>query len=126
MIDFDETVYSSYIFDLAIALAYIMMENLSPIGYSSPIEFIAPLIAGYASVFPLTLIESSCLFHLTLARCCQSAVSGELSFKAEPWNEYLLCTPKKSWKVIELLLSTGHERVSEVWKDAVGKCADDF
>lgn len=38
MIDFDETVYSSYIFDLAIALAYIMMENLSPIGCSSPID----------------------------------------------------------------------------------------
>ena len=86
----------------------------------------APLIAGYASVFPLTTIETSCLFHLTLARCCQSAVLGEVSFKAEPWNDYLLATPSKSWKVIELLLSTGHENVNKVWTGAVGKCADDF
>ena len=126
MIDFDETVFSCYIFDLAVSLAYILMENLSPIGSCSPIEFMAPLIAGYASVFPLTTEESGCLYHLTLARCCQSAVSGEVSFKAEPWNEYLLTTPRKSWRVIELLLSTGLENVNKVWKNAIGKHADDF
>lgn len=115
MIDFDETVHSCYVFDLAISLAYILMENLSPAGYPSPIQFIAPLISGYTSVFPLTTDEQRCLYFLTLARCCQSAVSGEVKFKAEPWNEYLLTTPEKSWRVIELLLRTGKDYVDKCW-----------
>ncbi len=72
MIDFDETVYSSYIFDLSTSLAYIMMENLSPAGYPGPVEFIAPLFNGFTSVFPLSSEEKQ--NYLTLARCCKSAV----------------------------------------------------
>ncbi len=115
MIDFDETVYSSYVFDLSICLAYTMMENLSPTEYPSPIEFVAHIVSGFVSVFPLSLEERQSLYYLALARCCQSAVFGELNFKAEPWNEYMLTTPRKSWKVIELLLSAGKNYVDRVW-----------
>ncbi len=115
MIDFDETVYSSYVFDLSTSLAYIMMENLSPAGYPGPVEFIAPLVNGFTSVFPLSSEEKQSLYYLTLARCCLSAVFGELSFKAEPWNEYMLTTPRKSWKLIDLLLSAGNDYVHDVW-----------
>ena len=120
MIDFDETVHSCYINDLAIAIAYISLENLNPIGCSSPFEFVGPMISGYVHTFPLTSEEISSLYYLTLARCCQSAVSGEVCYKAEPWNEYLLTTPKKSWKVIELMLSMGKEYVDKVWASFIG------
>lgn len=114
-IDFDETVHSSYVFDLSVCLAYIMMENLSPSGYASPVEFVAQIVSGYVSVFPLSSEERQSLYYLVLARCCQSAVFGELNFKAEPWNEYMLLTPRKSWKVIDLLLSVGKDYVDRAW-----------
>lgn len=116
MIDFDETVHSSYVFDLSVCLAYIMMENLTPANYPGPIEFVAQIVHGFTSVFSLSSEERQCLYYLTLARCCQSAVFGELSYKAEPWNEYMLTTPKKSWKVIGLMLSAGKDYVDKAWE----------
>jgi len=55
------------------------------------------------------------LFYLVLARSCQSAVNGELCFKAEPWNSYLLTTPKKLWVLIDTLLAMGKAEVDRIW-----------
>ena len=35
-----------------------------------------------------------CLHHLAMARHCQSVIMEEHQFKLEPWNPYLLLTPK--------------------------------
>lgn len=85
------------VFDLGICLAYMMLENSSPVTSSSAAELVAPVIHGYNSVLPLTNEEFDSLYYLALVRCLQSALNGELAFRAEPWNPYLLTSSKKAW-----------------------------
>lgn len=113
MIDFGDCLSSYYIFDLGILLAYIMLENLN-VG-TSPIAFIGPVLRGYTDAFPLSSEEIESLYYITMARCCQSALNGTNSFKHEPWNTYLLITPAKCWKLIELMLNTSKEEVDKIW-----------
>ncbi len=118
MIDFDDTVLSCHVFEIAIFLAYIMLENLNPIDYPCPVEFVCTLLQGYLQVFPLSKDEISCLYYLVLGRCCQSVVASEIAYKAEPWNSYLLTTPEKAYKVMEILLAMGKEKVDMIWAKA--------
>ena len=114
-IDFGECTKTCTVFDLGISLAYIMMENLRPVTYSNMVEFVSPLISGYSSVMPLSEEEQDSLYYLVLARCCQSAMNGEISFKEEPWNTYLLTSVKKGWLVVDELLSIPKEIVDQAW-----------
>lgn len=118
LIDFDDSVESCCVFDIAILLAYIMLANLKPIGYPSPVEFVSELLRGYLKEVPISKEEIDCLFYLVLGRCCQSAVLGEISYKAEPWNEYLLVTPKSAYKLMEMMLAMGKDRVDAIWAEA--------
>lgn len=115
LIDFGDCVFSCYIFDLGILLAYVMAENLDLENGMSPIEFVGPIVRGYTKAFPLSKEEIDCLYYITMARCCQSCLNGALNFKREPWNTYLLKSPAKCWRVIELMLSTSKEKVDKIW-----------
>ena len=115
-IDFGDSIKTCIVFDLAMALAYAMIENLESVTCSSVVEFVGPLIGGYNSIFPLTADELDSLYWLILSRCVQSAVNGEMAFKAEPWNDYLLTTPKKAWKLIEYLMNLPKLEVDTIWK----------
>ena len=119
MIDFGDCVSSCYVFDLGILLAYIMLENLDLKNGMSPIEFVAPILRGYTDAFPLSKEEIDCLYYIAMARCCQSGLMGMLTFKEEPWNTYLLNTPSKCWRVIELMLSASKEKVDGIWANAL-------
>ena len=116
IIDFDDSSQSYTIFDLGIGLAYIMLENPNPVRCSSVVEFVGPLIAGYNSILPISSEEFDCLYYLVLARCIQSAVLGLHSYKAEPWNDYLLLSPSKAFALVNLLLGFTKEEVDRLWK----------
>ena len=119
LIDYDDSVHSCYVFDIGMFLAYIMIENLEPVGYSNTVEFVGGILRGYVDVFPLSEEEISCLFHIVLGRCCQSTVLGEIGYRAEPWNTYLLTTPNKAYRLMELLLTMGKETVDAIWAKAI-------
>ncbi len=114
-IDFSDAHKTCTVFELALCLAYFMAENLAPLTCENCVEFVRPVIDGYVSVVPLTKEESGSLFYLVLARCIQSAVNGEISFAAEPWNSYLLTSPKKFWVLTEVLLEMKKDTVDRVW-----------
>ena len=109
MIDFGDCIRTCYLFELAIMLAYGMVEK------DDPVQCVAPMFRGYRDVFPLSADELSCLYYAVLARLCQSAVNGEYHFTLEPWNTYLLTTPAEAWKLMNLLLTLTRERVEEIW-----------
>ena len=119
MIDFGDCVSSCYVFDLGILLAYVMTENLDLKNGTSPIEFVGPILRGYTDAFPLSREEIDCLYFITMARCCQSGLNGTFCFKQEPWNTYLLNTPAKCWRVIDLMLSMSKEKVDRIWASAL-------
>lgn len=116
-IDFNDCIMTCGIFELGISLAYIMQENLTPVHCSDAVEFVGPLISAYNSVLPLSADELDCLYYLVLARCCQTALNGTRAHKVEPWNSYLLTTPKKSWVLVDQLLSTPKSYVDGTWKN---------
>lgn len=119
LIDFGDCVSSCCVFDLGILLAYAMAENLDLKNGQSPIEFVAPILHGYIDAFPLSKEEIGSLYYIAMARCCQSCLNGALSFQREPWNTYLLVSPAKCWRVIELMLSTSKEKVDDKWANAL-------
>lgn len=116
VIDFGDALKTCTIFDLGICLAYIMLENVNPFHCSNVVEFVGPLIQGYHSILPLSANEFDSLYYLVLARCVQSAIMGAHSFKAEPWNTYLLTTPEKAWTLIDLLFNMKKEVVDRTWE----------
>ena len=109
VIDFGDCICTCYLFELAIMLAYGMVEK------ENPVEFVAPMLQGYRDVFPLSKEELNCLYYAVLARLCQSAVNGEYRYTLEPWNTYLLTTPAEAWKLIELLLTLTKQEVEKIW-----------
>ena len=109
LIDFGDCRRECYVFELAILLAYAMMAK------ENPIQLVRPMLDGYLQAFPMNNEELDCLYHSAVARCCQSAIMGEHQFKLEPWNSYLLLTPKHMWKLVEELLATSKAEVDRLW-----------
>ncbi len=66
MIDFGDMVYGPTVTDLAVALAYIMMDS------KDPLQKAAPVIRAYHQAFPLREEEIRLLFPLIGARLCLS------------------------------------------------------
>ena len=114
-IDFGECTYTCIVFDLAIAMAYSMLNKKDPLNFSSPI------LPGFLAAFSLTEVDLSALYYSVLGRMVQSAVFGETQHKRQPWNDYLLQTPRQFWKIIREMLELGRERVEEMWKSARSK-----
>ena len=111
IIDFGDCVHSCYVFELAIMLAYAMVEN------ENPLQLSCPMLSGYLQAFPMSEEELDCLYYCVLARLCQSAVIGEHKFQQEPWNTYLLTTPAKAWHVMGEILAIPKSEVDEMWTD---------
>lgn len=115
LIDFNDSIKSCRIFDLGICLAYMMLENMKPSTSPNVVDFVGPIIQGYHSVVSFNADEFDSLYYLVLARCIQSAVNGERFFKAEPWNLYILTTPEKAWRLVDVLLNTTKVEVDRIW-----------
>ena len=93
--------HNSYrVFDVGIAMAYLMMlENTVDISSS---EAAGHFLAGYQAVFPISEMELSMLHGVVAARMCQSLVFGAYQYKfLDPDNDYLQFTSNSGWKVFQ-------------------------
>lgn len=97
MIDFGDMVYSPAVTDLAVALAYIMMNT------ARPLERAMPVIRAYHEVFPLTDTEMRLLFTLIIARLCLSVSLSWHQQKEEPDNPHLSISESGAWRLLETL-----------------------
>ncbi|HKI52867.1 MAG TPA: peptidoglycan DD-metalloendopeptidase family protein, partial [Anaerolineales bacterium] len=82
-IDLGDMLYSYTVSDLAIAIAYAILDKPQPLATA------AEIVKGYHSVFPLTEDEISVLFDLVTMRMCMSACIAAEQQKNQPDNEYL-------------------------------------
>ena len=78
ILDFGDMVYSHTINELAIAIAYAMLDKTDPIGVAQKI------VEGYHSVFPLTELELELLFPLACTRLATSVSVSAYQQKLEP------------------------------------------
>jgi Ser/Thr protein kinase RdoA (MazF antagonist) len=107
IIDFGDMVYSYTIADLAIALAYVVLNN------ESPLTTAAIVVAAYHEVLPLTDEEIETVWGLMIMRLCMSVCIAAFQQRERPDNEYLDISQQAiRSKLPTLLASDAHEATS--------------
>jgi 4-aminobutyrate aminotransferase-like enzyme len=94
-IDYGDMCYSQRINDVAILLAYAVMDEVEPV------DACIHLLRGYTSVCPLMEEEIDCLYVLVAMRLCVSLVSSNLAIKKDPENRYLLISQLPALGLLE-------------------------
>lgn len=83
LIDFGDMVYSYTVGNLAVAIAYVVLDK------SNPLEAAHAVVEGYTSEFALTEDELDALWPLVLMRLCMSVCLAAYQQQQRPDNEYL-------------------------------------
>ena len=83
LIDFGDMVYSYTVGNLAVALAYVVLDK------SDQLEATRAVVEGYTSEFALTEDELNALWPLVLMRLCMSVCLAAYQQQQRPENEYL-------------------------------------
>ncbi len=94
VIDYGDAIYTQTINDLAITLAYAIMEHLDPLAAA------LPLIAGYNQHFPLKEEELAMLYTLIALRLTISVTKSAINKIKEPDNKYLIISEKPAWALL--------------------------
>lgn len=97
LVDFGDMVYSYTVGDLAIALAYTVLEKPDPLACARQV------VAGYVSERPLNEDECACLWWLMRMRLCMSVCLAAYQQQQEPENEYLDISQRSIVKSLQRL-----------------------
>ncbi len=114
ILDFGDMVYSHTINELAIAIAYAILDKTDPIGAAQKI------VKGYHSVFPLTELELELLFPLACTRLAMSVSVSAYQQKLEPDNEYLVISEDRAWDVLSQLAKVPPRFAASCFRLAAG------
>ena len=97
LLDFGDMVHSAAVCDLAVALAYAMLDKPDPLAAALPV------IQAYHARFPLTGAETDALFSLTAARLCLSLCYAAHNAQAKRGDAYQLVTAAPAWELLQRL-----------------------
>jgi 4-aminobutyrate aminotransferase-like enzyme/Ser/Thr protein kinase RdoA (MazF antagonist) len=106
IIDFGDMVFSHTVGNLAIAIAYAVLDQ------SDPLQVAARMIKGYHGSFALTEAEVACLFLMVCMRLCMSACIAAHQLKERPDNEYLSISQMPIQRTLPVLAGI-HPRFAE-------------
>ncbi len=95
IIDYGDAVFSSLVNDLAVAIAYAVMDKPDPLAAALPI------IRGYHASFQLLEAELEALYTLVSMRLVISVTKSAINKRQEPDNVYLLISEKSAWDLLE-------------------------
>ncbi|WP_417866288.1 aminotransferase class III-fold pyridoxal phosphate-dependent enzyme [Xanthomarina gelatinilytica] len=95
IIDYGDAIYTQTINDLAVAIAYAIMDK--PDALSAAL----PIVSGYHSQFPLLEEELFFLYHLVAMRLVISVTKSAINKQKEPNNKYLSISEKPAWDLLE-------------------------
>jgi Ser/Thr protein kinase RdoA (MazF antagonist) len=99
LLDFGDMVHSAVVCDLAIALAYVMLEKADPLSAARSVA------TAYHRVFPLTPAEADALFTLAASRLCMSVCYAALNARDKVSDEYQQVSAVPAWKLLAYLAS---------------------
>jgi 4-aminobutyrate aminotransferase-like enzyme/Ser/Thr protein kinase RdoA (MazF antagonist) len=95
IIDYGDAVFSSLINDLAVAIAYAIMDKPDPLAAALLI------LSGYHHRFSLLEDELEALYTLVAMRLIISVTKSAINKRLEPDNVYLLISEKSAWELLE-------------------------
>lgn len=115
LLDFGDTSYSFLIFDVAIAIACMMLQKRSPECFPD-IDVGGHLLKGYLQTITLNEHDWNALIPSICARLAISLVMGIYSYQIDPSNTYLLTEQERGWVVLSQLWETDFCTIRERWK----------
>ena len=114
IIDFGDMTWGRQINELAVALAYALLD--CPDIYATA----APLISAYTAVFPLEPIEAEVLFDLVAARLAASVCISSHRAKDHPDNPYLTISQAPALALLDRLDQTNPAFLAAFARHAAG------
>jgi len=112
--DFADVTESATIGELAVAMAYGILEE------REPLEAAADYVEGYNQVRPLLPAEIDVLFPLTLSRLAVSVVRSACSRQTEPENAHLFVSEATAWDALERLAEVSPASARDRFAGACG------
>ena len=112
LVDFGDVVHSATVCDLAIALAYAMLDKPDPMAAA------AEVTAAYHQVRPLTAPEVEALYTLAATRLASSVCYAAWQARQAPGNEYLNISNQPVWALLERLAALPPGWPNEVFRRA--------
>ncbi|MEA1898687.1 MAG: aminotransferase class III-fold pyridoxal phosphate-dependent enzyme [Bacteroidota bacterium] len=112
--DFGDMVYTPLINELAIAIAYALLDKENPIEYASYI------IKAYHKILPLESREIDILYYLIASRLCTSAINSAYHTKQDPGNNYISLSEKSVLKLLHKWLGINPVFAKNTFRSAAG------
>jgi len=97
LLDFGDMVHSATVCELAIALAYVMLDE------QEPLKAATQVIRAYHRRYPLSDAEQQALFALILSRLCMSVCYSAHNRARNPDDPYQVVTEAAAWDLIDKL-----------------------
>ncbi|XP_053695338.1 hydroxylysine kinase [Sabethes cyaneus] len=109
IIDFGDVCHSYYVFELAIAMTYMMLE-------SNDLDTGGLVMAGYSMLRMIPPHEKAVLKMAIAARLCQSLVLGLYTSTVDEQNKYILSSQARGWSLLEALWAEKDKDILERWE----------
>jgi Ser/Thr protein kinase RdoA (MazF antagonist) len=97
LLDFGDMLHTATVCDLAIALAYTLLNEKEPLAVA------AQVIGGYHRCYPLTDAEQQALFPLILSRLGMSVCYSAHNRVRNPQDPYQVVTEAAAWELLDKL-----------------------
>ena len=114
ILDYGDMVHTATVCELAIALAYVMLDNPDPIGAA------ARVVAAYHETYPLNEPEVEALYTLAVTRLCCSVCFAAKQTRDAPENDYLNISNVPAWALLERLSTVEFDWPARVFRYACG------
>ena len=118
VLDYGDMLHSRVACDLAVALAYAMLDKPDPIAAARQV------VAAYHGIHPLNEAELGALFPLAAARLGMSVCYSAWQAQEAPHNAYLNISSRPAWALLERLAALPEGWPAEVFRHAVKPAPD--
>jgi ethanolamine-phosphate phospho-lyase len=115
LIDFGDMIYSYTVGELAVAIAYIVLDKADPLACASDV------VAGYLSEWSLNEDEVEALWSFILLRLCVSICLAENQLKQKPENEYLDVSQRSIRNSLPGLLDINERHATNVFREIANR-----
>ena len=113
-IDFGDAIHTQTVNDLAILLAYAIMD------VADPLEAALDVIKGYNQHYQISEQELSCLYPLVAMRLVTTVTSSALRKIEDPSNEYHVVSEKPAWELLKKWIQLNDEFAYYSFRTACG------
>ncbi len=114
IIDYGDSIYTSQINNLAITIAYAIMDK------SDPLQAAIQIVRGYHSVFQIDEEELNLLYDLIAMRLVISLTKSAINKSKEPENAYLLISEESAIDLLKKWHELNNTLVTYSFRNACG------